>query len=144
MLEVECYECKIGYYLDQNYSGCRKCSDLCEKCYDYYICDKCAPGNYLYKKVENGKIIISCITQCVLGTLPYAPSLYYLNQDIYPNLEKVLKETKLREAYDWKYREKYWFFRSDGIGLLGEPLYNTLPYQLFGNEPIYDGNKVAI
>eukprot|EP00825_Cyclidium_porcatum_P052247 TRINITY_DN983_c0_g1_i7.p1 TRINITY_DN983_c0_g1~~TRINITY_DN983_c0_g1_i7.p1 ORF type:complete len:2725 (+),score=321.89 TRINITY_DN983_c0_g1_i7:3391-11565(+) len=132
----QCSDCAEGYYLNSTYA-CVSCGDGCSKCTTGSSCDQCEPGYFRYKDSQGN---MKCLTQCPNGMLPYLPSLYYLNKDLFT--EAVINKQINPQKYANQTRPKSAYY-AKAIDVSNWPKF-SVPYEIQDEEITYNGVLVNL
>lgn len=143
-LPTNCLECIAGYFLNAEY-GCQSCSSGCALCSSLAICDRCAPGYYRFTELKKGTTgSVSCLAACPSGTLPYMPSLYYLNPDIWSPEE--LQQQSSGSSDDSTNVNDPANANKTAMAVTAsyKPVFDVLPWEIVNGVPTYTGQKISI
>lgn len=88
----KCLVCADNFFVNAEYGKCARCLLAnCKSCKTADMCGQCEDGFFMQTLVyDNYTVVVSCQATCSAGYLPYLPSLYYMNPDIF-TMEQTLE-----------------------------------------------------
>lgn len=119
---THCLLCADPYYIDPRTKSCQLCAiPNCQVCQGQALCAVCKPAYYyLREQLPNGTFTTQCLPDIPEGYLPYLPSLFALNRELFPT-ENLISEIYQQSSQGAKSPDTL----SSAVGRNLEPIFNV-------------------